>query len=163
MSGSTKCILAPVVVGRNQTQILLVNEFELCPPAERIFDVKAKVTIDSFHICDDKVVFNATLKKEIIFCTRNCRNTDDDSDVSDISDVKCIVVTAPFDGFVEIPGTRPGDEVFVEFAGIEDDCIFEILKEDGRILQEKVIVLVDLKVIRNQQLTIDVCNPNICP
>ncbi len=154
-----KCIKVPVVVGVGQTQCLLVNEIELGATALDILDVITDVKIDSLHICKGKVIFNATLHKEIIFkedeTHENCNITR--------GPVRHVSVDIPFDGFVLVDGACPDDDAQVEVAEIDDDCEFTMLIDDNEKVQEKAIVTVCIKVTREQQISVkvDPCN-NAC-
>jgi hypothetical protein len=88
-------------------------------------------------------------------------------------DVRHVAVNIPFAGFIEVPGARPGDDFQVEFAGVEDECEVDILEEPVEVfedcivafrkLREKVIVKIDLKVLREVQITVKPEDCNICP
>jgi len=172
------CIKVPEVVGRNDTQILVEAVIPFPPefPAVEIKDIKKEVRNLRIFVCKNKVLINGILHKNINYKTFEeklenvCKC---DSIDGFFGDVRHVAVNIPFAGFIEIPGARPGDDFQVEFAGVEDECEVDILEDPIEIfkdcvvafrqLREKVIVKIDLKVLREVQITVKPEECNICP
>lgn len=173
------CIKVPKVIGRNQTQILIEAVIPFPPeyPAVEIKDIQKEVRNLRIFVCKDKVLINGILHKNINYKTfekelePGCR-----CDFTDgyYGDVRHVGVNIPFAGFIEIPGAKKGDDFQVEFAGVEDCCEVDILENPVcpskaktvtayRSLREKVIVKIDLKVLREVQITVKPEECNICP
>lgn len=178
-TSSVRCIKVPEVIGRNTTQILVecVIPFPAQFPALEIKDITKEVRNLVVHVCKNKVLINGILHKNINYKTFegeskfecNCSKSD-----TFFGSVRHVGVNIPFAGFIEIPGARPGDEFQVEFAGVEDGCELDILEEPipvsqqchinaFKVLREKVIILIDIKVLRHIQITVRPEANNICP
>lgn len=173
-----KCVKVPEVIGRNYTQILLENEIPFAPgcPALEIKDIMKEVKELILSVCRDKVLINGKLHKNINYKTfeniGRIKCHCEDLDVI-YGNVKHVSVSIPFSGYIDIPGARLGDTVEVEFAGVEDCCELDILKDPYYVrgcavpvykkLKEKVIVKIEVKVLRPCQITVDEERPNICP
>lgn len=152
-------IKADVVVGEATTQVLVVSdEIRFCIPVFKVVDEKTEAKITGCHVCQDKVVFNGELQKNIIYKeppnTCNCQE----------GHVVYHELVLPFAGFVEIPGARVGDICEVEFAGVKDGCNFLIpLEKDeaGSILRakQKMVVEVTIKVLRLEQIEVALVAP----
>jgi len=138
-----KCILAPVVIGNGQTEMLLVETISLPCATERVLDIKATGKIVSTHLAHNKVIFNAILQQTLVLCC-SC------------DQIKCLNVNLPFDGFVEIPGAEPGDTVNVNAVEV---CITPEPNIADHCLKEKITINISLTVIRKEQITIKVCIP----
>ncbi|MCX8131802.1 MAG: DUF3794 domain-containing protein [Clostridia bacterium] len=172
-----KCIKVPEVIGRNDCQVLLecVIPFPCNYPAVEIKDIMKEVRNLFIKVCKNKVLINGILHKNINYKTFEDYYKDkcDCSYDTYYGSVKHIGVDIPFSCFIEVPGARPGDDYQVEFAGVEDDCEVDILEDpirvcDGGVIaykkvREKVIVKIDLKVLRHVQITIKPEHYNICP
>lgn len=172
------CIKVPEVIGRNDTEILVEAVIPFPPesPAVEIKDVQKEVRDIKIFICKNKVLINGVLHKNINFKTfeEHLENVCKCEDITGFfGDVRHVAVNIPFAGFIEVPGARAGDDFQVEFAGVEDMCEVDIL-EDPVILskenivafkkvREKVIVKIDVKVLREVQITVKPEEFNICP
>lgn len=167
-----KSIKVPEVIGRNSTQVLIesVIAFPECFPAVEIKDVVKKVKDLSVHVCKNKVLINGVLHKNINYKTFEgeikCGKLD-----TFFGDVKHIGVDMPFAAYIDVPGAKPGDKYQIEFAGVEDGCEVDILEDPipkcsvkaYKKLREKVIVKIDLKVLREVQITVCPEKCDICP
>lgn len=167
-----KCIKVPEVIGRNSTQVLI--ESVICFPehfpAVEIKDIIKKVKNLSVHVCKNKVLINGVLHKNINYKTFEgeikCGKLE-----SFFGDVKHIGVDMPFATYIDVPGAKPGDKYQIEFAGVEDGCEVDILEDPVpkcsvkayKKLREKVIVKIDLKVLREVQITVCPEKCDICP
>ena len=171
------CVKVPEVIGRNYCQVLLEQEIPFAPgyPALEIKEITKEVRELILSVCPNKVLINGKLHKNISYKTLdnvgkykcNCS----DIDIA-YGDVRHVAVDIPFSGYVEIPGAMPGDQVEVEFAGVEECCELDMLLDPYfpkcskvpvfKKLKEKVIVKIDLKVLRPVQITVDPSRPNIC-
>lgn len=173
-----KCVKVPEVIGKNYCQILLETEIPFpsgCPALE-IKDILKEVKELILSVCHDKVLVNGKLHKNINYKTLdsegkikcNCM----DMDIA-YGDVKHVSVWIPFSGYIDVPGAMPGDTVEVEFAGADDLCELDMLKDPYfvkgckkpvyRKLKEKAIVKIEVKVLRPVQITVDPEKPNVCP
>lgn len=173
-----KCIKVPEVIGRNYCQTLVecVIPFPHQYPAIEIKDIQKTVKDLIIHVCKDKVLINGILHKNINYKTYE---SDCDFDYccgkydSFYGSIRHIGVNIPFACFIEVPGACPGDDFEVEFAGVEDCCEIDILEDPEQLpkscmkaykkLREKVIVKIDLKVLRHIQITVKPEEHNICP
>ncbi|MCR4434627.1 MAG: DUF3794 domain-containing protein [Clostridiales bacterium] len=173
-----KCVKVPEVIGKNSCQILLETEipFPAGAPALEVKDIVKEVKELVLSVCKDKVLINGKLHKNINYKTLqstgkikcNCN----DLDVA-YGELKHVSIWIPFSGYMDVPGAMPGDTVEVEYAGAEDCCEIDILKDPCHIkgceypvyrkLKEKVIVKIEVKVLRPVQITVDPERPNICP
>ncbi|MDQ2085856.1 DUF3794 domain-containing protein [Herbivorax sp. ANBcel31] len=169
-----KCIKVPEVVGRNSSQVLIesVIPFPDLFPAVEIKDIKKEVKDLRVHVCKNKVLINGVLHKNINYKTFEgevkCGKLD-----TFFGDVKHVGVDIPFATYIDVPGAKPGDKYQIEFAGVEDECEVDILEDPVtlvkctvkayRKLREKVIVKVDLKVLREVQIAVYPDKCNICP
>ena len=172
------CVKVPEVIGKNYCQVLLETEIPFAPgyPAMEIKDILKEVKELIFSVCTDKVLVNGILHKNINYktyenaCKIKCNC--DDIDVI-YGNLKHVSVNLPFSSYIDIPGARQGDSVEVEFAGVEDCCELDMLKDPYFVkgcetpvykkLKEKVIVKVEVKVLRPVQITVGPECPNICP
>ncbi|WP_024832298.1 DUF3794 domain-containing protein [Ruminiclostridium josui] len=174
---SEKCIMVPEVIGRNicQTLVECVVPFPEQYPAVEIKDIQKEIRDIIVHVCKNKVLINGILHKNINYKTYEgksdfyyaCQRYD-----SFYGDVRHVAVNIPFACFIEIPGARPGDDYEIEYADVEDSCEIDILEDpiwqkgavtQYRKLREKVIVKIDIKVLRNVQITVKPEKHNICP
>lgn len=149
-------IKVPVVVGHGCCQVLVVNEIPLDPPALEIEEIKKEVVVDHCSVVSDRVIINGTLHKNIVYKTL------EDCDEFDGIPRRCgelrhCTVTIPFSCFIEVPGACPGDHCQVEKAAVEgesDQLLDETNQETYETLEEKAIVVIDVKVTREQQICI---------
>lgn len=173
-----KCVKVPEVIGRNHCNVLLEQDIPFAPgyPAFEIKDITKVVTDLVLQVCKDKVLINGKLQKNINYktlecCSKfNCNCTD--INVS-YGDVRHVHVAIPFNAYIEVPGARIGDSVEIEYAGVEDDCELDILMDPCYVkgceapvykkVREKVIVKIDVKVLRPTQITVEPDCLNICP
>lgn len=168
-----KCIRVPEIVGRNSSQVLIesVIPFPELFPAVEIKDIKKEVKSLLVHVCKNKVLINGVLHKNINYKTfeggMKCGKLD-----TFYGDVRHVGVDIPFATYIDMPGAKPGDKYQIEFAGVEDDCEIDILEDPipkcsvkaYKKLREKVIVKIDIKVLREVQIMVypEQCNI-ICP
>lgn len=173
-----KCVKVPEVIGRNHTCVLLEQEIPFAPgyPALEIKDITKEVKDLVLSVCKDKVLINGKLHKNINYKTLETTGkytcSCNDIDIA-YGDVRHVHVAIPFSAYVEVPCARPGDNVEIEFAGVEDNCELDILIDPCYVkgcdlpvfkkVREKVLVKIDLKVLRPCQITVDPECPNICP
>lgn len=173
-----KCVKVPEVIGRNHCNLLLEQDIPFPPthPAFEIKDVTKDVKDLILQVCRDKVLINGKLHKNINYktletcCKHPCHCEEIDIAYGDLRHAHVVI---PFNAYIEVPGARPGDNVEIEFAGVEDDCELDILMDPCFVkgcempvykkVREKVLVKIDLKVLRPVQVTIDPDLPNICP
>jgi len=146
-------IKADVVVGTGTTQVLVFTPLiTFTPPAHKIVEEKIDVTITKCVPATDKVIFNGTMQKNIIY---------KEPPVAGAGAVRFVEVIESFAGFVVIPGTLPEDHCQVEFAGVRNDnFVLNPLTTDpvtGAILtaEQKAIIDVEIKVTREQQININ--------
>lgn len=172
-----KCIKVPEVVGRNSCQVLLecTVPFPCQYPAVEIKDVMKNVKDLFIKVCKNKVLINGILHKNINYKTfeDSMKDKCDCHYNTFYGDVKHVSVEIPFNCFIEVPGAMPGDDYQIEFAGVEDCCEVDILEEPFCVpstnviaykkVKEKVIVKIDLKVLRYVQITVKPECCNICP
>ena len=125
-------------------------------------------------VCKNKVIINGILHKNINYKTfeDSLKDKCDCAQDTFFGSVKHLSLNIPFSCFIEVPGARCGDDYQIEFAGVEDDCEIDILEDPVTIgehvtgykkLREKVIVKIDLKVLRHVQITVRPEHCNICP
>lgn len=167
-----KCIKVPEVVGRNSSQVLIesVISFPELFPAVEVKDITKEVKSLLVHVCKNKVLINGVLHKNINYKTfegeMKCGKLD-----TFFGDVRHVGVDIPFATYIDVPGAKPGDKYQVEFAGVEDGCEIDILEDPipkcsvkaYKKLREKVVVKVDIKVLREVQITVSPEQCNICP
>jgi hypothetical protein len=147
-------IKADVVVGTGATQVLVFTPLiTFCPPAHKIIEERIDVTITKCVPTTDKVIFNGTMQKNIIYKEPPGQGGG--------GTVRFVEVIETFAGFIVIPGTLPDDQCQVEFAGVRNDnFVLNPLTRDqetGAILtaEQKAIIDVEIKVTREQQIDID--------
>lgn len=155
------CIKVPQVIGRSDCKVLVVTDIPLDPPAFEVKDIDKEVIIDQCHVDTDCVIINGRLRKNINYKTKkDCDWIDGIERVC--GDVRHCTVFIPFDCFIEIEGAREDDECQVEEK--EVTCEKEELRREGSILHEKAVVRVDVKVLRETQMTVNARIPgSACP
>lgn len=145
-------IKTEVVIGEVTTQVFIVSDImTFGTPVYKVIDEITEVAVDDCFVCTDKVVFNGTLTKNLIFKEQPDPQTGEGR-------VLFHETRLPFTGFVEVPGAEPGDTCQVESARV-GDCNFLLpLTRDawGNVLtaQEKTIVEITLKVTRTEQIEV---------
>jgi len=150
-------IQTPVVVNANTAQVLVVSEIPLTPPAFKIDEIDKLVEIDDCAAVCDKVIINGRLIKNITYKT--AREWDHKGGLNRVcGDVRHCTVEIPFHLFIEIPGSRDGDECVIEDAIVagEFDKLID-RRHDGTFgkLLEKAVIKVRAKVVRRRWLEID--------
>jgi len=154
------CILAKQIIGANRTEVLLVDEITFVTPVFDIIDIIIDVDITDCFVCTDKVIFNGRMQKNIVYKEPLDPETSEGL-------VRYREFARDFAGYVIIPGAVKGDECLIETAEVRMDCevfIPKVRDVNGNITEatEKVIIDVDLKVLRNRQITVEL-EHNICP
>lgn len=163
-----KTVLAPVLYGEGETQILIVNDLSLPEPALKIWDVKLLIKDLTAQVCKGKVIVQGILHKQIVFVNKKTNLLQHHQ-----ADV-------PFSDFIEIPCAEPGMDLSFSKAKVQEDCGGEELtkcpapkcKNDcedkthfGTVheitcLHEKHIVDICVNVFRTEKICInDQCPP----
>ncbi|NLK52234.1 MAG: DUF3794 domain-containing protein [Syntrophomonadaceae bacterium] len=155
------CIRVPEVIGRQTTEVLLVDDITFTTPVFKIIDVLIDVEITDCFVCTDKVIFNGRMQKNIVYKAPRDPATGEGT-------VNYREFVRDFAGFVVIPGVLKDDECLVERAVVRQDCEVFIPTErdaNGNIVAatEKVIIDVDIKVLRPRQITVNLASTDICP
>lgn len=164
-------IVSPVEVGIGESQVLVVTEIPLKPPAQRILEIFREVEVTNCKPIKDKVIINGELRKTILYLTAGSgsggsgrppghavgagTNAGHSQVIS--CDVKAACVTAPFALFIEVPGSEEGDICIIEKAKVEGSKEEELqVHSDGSFgaLLEKTVVLVQAKVARQKQIPV---------
>ena len=157
-----KCVLikVPVVVGIGHSQVLIVTKIPLQPPAFEIKDIDKEVIIDSCNVVNNKVIINATLRKNINFKTFEHKDIFDGNERV-CGDVRHCTVRIPFAAFIEVPGAQEGQDCQIESAEVEgevDELIDETKDCTFETLLEKTIVKIVAKVTFTDQIWVDKCH-----
>lgn len=105
-----KTIIAPVLYGEGETQILIVNDVTLPEPALKIWDVKLIVKDLDSHICRGKVIVQGVLHKQIVFVNKKTNLLQHHQ-----TDIR-------FNGYMEVPCAEPGMELIFNKAEVKEDC-----------------------------------------
>ena len=169
-------IKVPVVIGENFCQVLVVTEIPLDPPALTIKDIDKEVKVTNCKVIQDKVIVNGILHKNINYKTLDeCKRTDehemeDRHHLKDdfhlvCGDVRHCSVDIPFHCFVEVPGAEEDMDCQIEAAFVEgekDELICPTKKDTFKVLKEKAIVRVDVKVTETRQLCVN-ATEGACP
>ncbi|MCG0239752.1 MAG: hypothetical protein L6E13_11370 [Firmicutes bacterium] len=182
------CILAPTVSGLGETEVLeriVIDLAELVLAAvtagllpagttsvvEAVTLVK-RVTVTECEVFTNKVLLNGILHKDLLLKVgaetpldlSDTLLTANDCTVQPVATLD-LVIDCPFGACITVPGACPGDRCEVELACVdaERDLLIDT-NGDGVAdqLEEKVCILLRVKTIRNQQITVQPVT-NICP
>lgn len=154
-------IVAPIEVGSGESQVLVVTEIPLRPPAQRIVEIFREVEITSCKAIKGKVIINGELHKTIFYLTEcggvggassgscspsfpkkpnhnnhhhhgeGCGDSHMQCRIRS-TDVKGVCVDVPFAMFIEVPGAREGDTCVIDKAIVEGSKEEELrVQEDG--------------------------------
>ncbi|MGO0122895.1 DUF3794 domain-containing protein [Desulfothermobacter acidiphilus] len=129
------------VVGVGTSQILLVRQLAFTVPVYEVVEELFTVTVTECHVCTDKVIFNGTVEKNIVYKTPPA--------VTGEGTLAYHKEDFAFSGFVTVPGARPGDKCQVEKAEV-GDCRFLLPASAPpyTAAEQKFIVDIAIKVIR---------------
>lgn len=184
------CITAPAVAGIGETEVLerIVLDLDaltlaaiaagLLPtgigPVIEVVVLSKRVTISECEVFTNKALINGVLHKDLLFKFAavtlvadllGITLTANDCTLA-IADTLDLVLDCPFGACVTVPGACPGDTCLVERACVDAEKEL-LIDTDGDGLadqfEEKVCILLQVKAIRNQQITITPTEPNICP
>jgi hypothetical protein len=149
-------IQAPVVVGSNTAQVLVVTEIPLSPPAFQVDDIHKVIEIDDCTAVCEKAIINGRLVKHITYKT--LKDRDCQGELNRVcGDLRHCTVEIPFHLFVEIDGAGEGDCCEVQDAIVAGEFDKLVDKNsDGTFnkLLEKVVIQVRAQVIRTRLLRI---------
>ena len=160
---SYKQMVVHKIIGQNSYHSLIEFEIDLPHmfPAIELKDTCIEVRDMSLKTCNDRVLVNGTL-----FCSVNYKTFEGKATLrfkgsslkAVFGAIKNISASLPFSCIIDIPGTLPCDEVNVEFAGVEASSQSATLDRPYHSprsnvtlygsIRERVIVIVDLKVLR---------------
>lgn len=149
-------IQTPVVVSTNTAQVLVVSEIPLTPPAFKIDEIHKLIEIDDCAAVCDKVIINGRLIKNITYKT--AKEWDRKGGLNRVcGDVRHCTVEIPFHLFIDVPGSRDGDDCEIEdaiVAGEFDKLVHR--NHDGTFskLLEKSVIKVRAKVVRRKWLKV---------
>ncbi len=121
------------IIACGECQKLTVTDIQLCPPASRIVNVIRIPVIDSRTIFPGKVLINAHVLKIIFY-----------RDIAGNSRIR--ITCIPVDCCIEVPGALPSDTIAFENIAVEFSE--EELRQNGRILHEKMCVRVNVSIQR---------------
>jgi len=172
-------IKADVVIGEGKTQILIEKQFMLKWPLKKVVDEQFDVEIFHTEVCTDKVLFNGEVQKNLIYKTpfekHKWRAEDEEEIEDDARHFPPPVVVElqdgfvvfheeviQFAGFVNIPGTRAGDDVQIIEAAVKDCTAFIPTKMKNNLViegKQKFIVDVLIKVTRHEQIWVESKTP----
>lgn len=150
-------IQTPVVVNANTAQVLVVSEIPLTPPAFKIDHIDKLIEVDDCVAACDKVIINGRLIKNITYKT--AKEWDHKGGLNRVcGDVRHCTVEIPFHLFIDVPGSRDGDDCEIEDAIVAGE--FDKLVDrnrDGTFskLLEKSVIKVRAKVVRRRWLKVN--------
>ncbi len=136
-------ITAEDVLAEGENQIVLretVTLPEEKPPAASIIDFSADATVNTTRVVQDKVIVEGTINIRVIY----------EAAVPE-QRVHVAHFTVPFQGFVDIPGARPGMTpfVFVEVEFVSFDIV-----PPGRTITVRIILKIVARVVRVRTLNV---------
>ncbi|ACV62610.1 hypothetical protein Dtox_1753 [Desulfofarcimen acetoxidans DSM 771] len=144
-------IKTPVVIGEDSTQILVLSDtivFKI--PVSGVIDEKFDIKINDCKVCPDTVVFNGTVKKDIIY--------KEPSNAFNEGGVRYHEESYNFGGIFEIKGVQEGDTCHIEKTDAVKANYFipQTYDNSGNILTatQKFIVDISIKVTREQQIQV---------
>jgi hypothetical protein len=157
-------IKADVVIGEGATQILIEKQFVLARPLLKVVDEQFDVDIYHTEVCEDKVIFNGVVQKNLIYKTPvvpagnpSGWRDDNNNPYSLDGDVVFHEEVLQFAGFVSVDGAQAGDDVQIIEAAVKECTAFIPTKEENGLVLEgkqKFIVDVGIKVTRHEQIYI---------
>jgi len=184
------CVSAPVVAGAGETEVFEVISLSvpallaaiapllpaglIAPTLSEVVVLTKRVTITDCEVFNGKVLVNGVLHKDLLL--KILPTTPSTAlAAAVIGGTMCVVsagtpvdltVDCPFGACITVPGACPGDRCQVELACV--DAEKELLIDTTgtgtpSIFEEKVCIRIQVKAIRNQQVTITPTLPNICP
>lgn len=133
-------IKAPVVIGENTTQEMLVTDLCLNFPAIKIRDVEATICDLTATVITDKVIVQGILHKQIFF-------------VDQQNIVRHQPENIPFSFFVDVLGAAEGMDVQIH--PVIEHIKTELLCE-GSVLHQKVVIEFFVKVTDVRQIFVEV-------
>lgn len=156
-------IKADVVIGEGATQILIEKQFVLARPLLKVVDEQYEVDIYHTEVCEDKVIFNGLVQKNLIYKTPvtpagnppGWRDDNNNNSYSLDGDVVFHEEVLQFAGFVSVDGAQAEDNVQIIEAVVKECTAFiPTLEENGLVLEgkQKFIVDVGIKVTRHEQI-----------
>jgi len=183
------CITAPTVSGLGETEVLERIVLDLAELAEagnaagilslatlvalEVVALSKRISITECEVFTNKVLINGVLHKDLLFkfaAETQPLATDISLTPGDCSFILAetldLVIDCPFGACISVPGACPGDTCLVENACVEAEKELLVdINGDGipDQFEEKVCILLQVKTIRNQQVTITPATVNICP
>ncbi|MFA5537359.1 MAG: DUF3794 domain-containing protein [Bacillota bacterium] len=147
-------IVTPIEVGIGESQVLVVTEIPLRPPAQRVVEIFREVEVTSCKPVNNKVIINGELHQTIFYLTEcggpgsgsvggigssplnpkkppghgpeyGCGDSHMQCRVR-ATDVKGVCADVPFAMFIEVPGSREGDICIIEEAIVEGSKEIEL-------------------------------------
>ncbi len=184
------CLSAPVVAGAGETEVFEVISLSIpallaaiapllptgiaAPMLSEVVALTKRVTITDCEVFNGKVLVNGILHKDLLL---KILPTTPSTALAGavVGSTMCVLsagtpvdlaVDCPFGACITVPGACPGDRCQVELACV--DAEKELLIDTtgtgvASIFEEKVCIRIQVKAIRNQQVTITPTLPNICP
>lgn len=183
------CISAPTVSGVGETEVLERIVIDLAAlaaagaaagilssatlEAVEVVALSKRISITECEVFTNKVLLNGVLHKDLLFKFATVTQvteadvllTSNDCTLT-LAETLDLVVDCPFGACIPVPGACPGDTCLVENACVEAEKELLIdLDTDGMAdqFEEKVCILLQVKTIRNRQITITPNTDNICP
>jgi hypothetical protein len=122
------------IVGCGECQIFDMEDIPLCPPARSLGPIIKIVEFEQDPlICVDKVLVNIRVTKIIFYI-----------DINGTARIRRFVTEVGC--CIDIPGVLPGDNI--AFRRVVVQCEKDELRNDGRILHEKLCIKVNVSVQR---------------
>lgn len=156
-------IKTEAVVGVGETQVLVVADIPITPPAFEIKEIQKTVIIEDCTPIEDKVIINGVLRKNINFKTFGEQHESHPHHMHKkvkrvTGDLRHVTVWIPFALFIEVPGAKEGDICQVERAEVvgQVEREQEVCPETGafKVLQEKAVIRICVKVTRQVQVRV---------
>lgn len=175
--GETAYIRVPKTIGKNSCRKLIEFEIDFPKefPAVELKDTSTQVSDLNFKVCKDIVIVDGVLHKSISYKTFEGTYSYKYRGFSEralYGTLKNLSLSLPFSCFLEVSGAGPCDEIAVSFAGVEDSCESDVLGSPFiapgsevkvyRSLKEKVVVRVDLRVLRQVYIKMSPPHNNSC-
>lgn len=170
MNKDKKCVMVDEVIGTNTGDTLIECEipFPAGCPALEIKDIMKSVVDLCIIVCKNKVLVNGKAHLNVNYKTYEtcgkgkCECCDVDLSYGSVRHVAAMI---PFKMIIDLPGARPGDAFEVVDAYIDEECFIQVLKDAiysketvmpvYRAVDVKVLVSVEVKVLRPVQIMID--------
>src|SRR5690554_4846678 len=135
-------IKAPVVIGENVIHRMMVSDIELDLPAISIRDTRAELNKLLVEIIKDRVLLEGILHIKVYYIGEDNIIHQQEEENS-------------FNYFIDIPGAEPGMDIMLE-PTVEN--IVSSFFDNGKTLQQKVILQFFLKVLSFQQVMVKTGN-----